>query len=429
MRAHVVIVGGGVMGTAIAMYLARRCDPIEQPVLLLQRRDLGSGSSGRSGAILPQFYADSELASMARDSLRVWAGFQASTGYSVGFRRSGVLTLAGPDDLENREKVSRVVAMLRSIGVEAELLDASEVKRIAPGLSVADGTLTAYEPGGGFVEPMQVLQSFAAVARYHGATTRLGTEVMGFVVRDGRVVAVETVEGTIETSSVVVAAGPWTRRLLEQVGIDLPLKVVRPLQHFLATPSIAGRRASAAPAPPDAASTVLDTALRPLSSPESQALVAHPVLLDLEHGYYARCQPEQARTRIGGIDYSHCQELADPDLMDEAVDPAFGRWARAAIERRVPAYREQPDAGGLAALYTLTPDSQAVIGPLPGIAGMWVVSGFSGHGFKLAPSIGEGVARMVLGGPPGTFDAEFFDPMRFARGRQEASATRGAFGL
>ncbi len=429
MRAHVVIVGGGVMGTAIAMHLARRCHPIEEPVLLLERRDLGAGSSGRSGAILRQFYADPEVAGMARDSLRVWAGFQASTGYSVGFRRSGVLTLAGPGQAEDVERVTRTVAMLRSIGVEIVLLDATEVRRLAPGLAAADGSVAAYEPGGGFVEPLRVLESFAAVARYHGATTRVGTEATGFVVRDGCVCGVETREGTIECGRVVVAAGPWTRRLLAQVDIDLPLKIVRPLQHFLATPPVSGRRSVPPPAWTDPPASVMDTALRPLSSPEQEAPLAHPVLLDLEHGYYARCQPEVSRTRIGGIDYTGCDELSDPDLMSETVDPAFSRWARGAIERRVPAYREQPDAGAQAALYTLTPDSQAVIGPLPGVEGLWVVSGFSGHGFKLAPSIGEGVARMVLGGPPGSFEPAFFDPLRFERAERASIAERGAFGL
>jgi sarcosine oxidase subunit beta len=79
-KARIAIVGGGVMGTSIAWHAARRADPIGEPVVLLERSSLAAGSSGRSGAILRQFYASRELAGMARDSLRVYAGFESRTG-------------------------------------------------------------------------------------------------------------------------------------------------------------------------------------------------------------------------------------------------------------------------------------------------------------------------------------------------------------
>jgi glycine/D-amino acid oxidase-like deaminating enzyme len=93
----------------------------------------------------------------------------------------------------------------------------------------------------------------------------------------------------------------------------------------------------------------------------------------------------------------------------------------------MPLYREQPDRGAQAAWYTLTPDAQALIGPCPGFENLFVVSGFSGHGFKLAPSIGEGVAQLLAGEPVGAFDARFFSAARFP-GR-EARAWGGQFGL
>src|SRR5262245_58178369 len=95
-RAGVLIVGGGVMGTSIAMHCARRSDALRSPVVLYERSALAAGSSGRSGAILRQIYADREVAAMARDSLREFAAFERQAGRPIGFRRTGVLTIAGP---------------------------------------------------------------------------------------------------------------------------------------------------------------------------------------------------------------------------------------------------------------------------------------------------------------------------------------------
>jgi len=428
MRAYVVVVGGGVMGTAIALELARRLDPIEQPVLLLERRELAAGSSGRSGAILRQHYSSPQVAGMARDSLRVWSGFEGATGYSVGFRRTGVLTLAGPSQPAGVERVRRNVAMLRSIGVDTRLVEGEELRRLMPGIAIAPDTVAAWEPGGGFVDPRRAVEAFAALARFHGATLRTGVEVTGFVFRHGHLTGVESSEGTVDCERAVVAAGPWTGRLLARADVHLPLTVVRPRQHFLAIlPAPSGAVVSRTLELAPAASPFDEAALHALGAEERPARAAHPVLLDIEQGFYARCEPEGGRTRVGELDYSGCDPLDDPDGLDEHVDPAFVRWARAALSRRLPAYARQPDAGSLAAWYTLSPDAQPLLGPLPGHPGLFIAAGFSGHGFKLAPSIGEGLARGLLGQPPGTYDAAFFAPERFAlRGR---GAPTGAFGL
>jgi glycine/D-amino acid oxidase-like deaminating enzyme len=127
------------------------------------------------------------------------------------------------------------------------------------------------------------------------------------------------------------------------------------------------------------------------------------------------------------MDYSEDAEVPDPDQLDETVSPRYVEWARERIEERISAYRGKPDAGTSVGMYTLTPDAQALIGARREAEGLWVVTGFSGHGFKLAPSVGEGVAQMVCGESVSAFDPQFFDAHRFD-GKQ--SGTRGrAFGL
>lgn len=429
MRAHAVIVGGGVMGTSIALHLAKRCHPLEEPVVLLEQSELGAGSSGRSGAIVRQYYADPEVATMARDSLRAWSSFLQTTGYRVGFVRSGVLGLAGPRGSQAAERMTRNVEMLQGLGIEIELFVGEALRRLVPGIVVADDTLGAYEPGAGFVHPQRVLHAFSTLARFHGATIRQGTPVRRIVVEGGRVRGVETADGLLECERVALAAGPWTRRLAAEVGLELPLEVVRPQQHFVGLPGAApGAPPALAEEFPTLGDPLLDTAIRPGLGDGDVAATAHPVLLDFEHRFYARCEPEEQRSRLGEVDEERMQPVADPDALEEDVDPEFVRWARASAAQRYPAYTELEDRGSQAAMYTMTPDFQGLIGPLAGIEGLLVVAGFSGHGFKLAPSVGEGVARMLRGEPPGTFDPAFFDPQRFLSAAREQPAGR-AFGI
>jgi glycine/D-amino acid oxidase-like deaminating enzyme len=171
-----------------------------------------------------------------------------------------------------------------------------------------------------------------------------------------------------------------------------------------------------------------------LRDPEELEPAAHPVLLDLEHGFYSRVEVHPSpqgfvspRTRVGSMDLSRDADVPDPDRLDEHVSDEFRSWARSRLEARMPAYSGRKDVGSMVGLYTLTPDSQALIGPIPEAPGLFVVSGFSGHGFKLAPSIGEGVAQMLEGQPVSAFDIEFFSPTRF-RETRELSRVRG-FGL
>ncbi|MBK7642560.1 MAG: FAD-binding oxidoreductase [Planctomycetes bacterium] len=419
MRAKVLVIGGGVMGAAIAWQLALRLDPHDEPVVLLEKQELAAGSSGRSGAILRQQYSDRVLAAMARDSLRVYTGFERATGRYIGFVRMGVLTLAGPVQREEQELLRRNVAMQQELGIEVELLDAEGIQRVSPGIAVREGTLAAFEPSGGGVDPLRCVEAFAALARENGAATRVGVRVESIAIENGRVRGVQTDDGFIEAEEVVVAAGAWSRALLERAGIALPLRAVRPEQYF--------KQMLEGPITPEDLRARDEVEARFAWTKPQLPTPSHPVLLDLESNFYTRCQPHEGRTRVGRMDYSEDAEIADPDMLDENVSEKYVEWARERLEERIPAYRAKKDAGTAVGLYTLTPDAQALIGPRREAAGLWVVAGFSGHGFKLAPSVGEGVAQMVCGQPVSAFDPEFFDPHRFD-GKSGAAWGR-AFGL
>lgn len=419
MRVDTLVIGGGVMGAAIALERARATDPITEPVLLLERRSPGAGSSGRSGAILRQFYSDPELIAMARESLGLYASFELRTGRPLGFTRCGVLTIAGPARPETLTLLERNVERMRSSGVEVEVLDANGMRELVPGIEVDARARGAWEPGAGFVDPQRTVDAFIATARDAGATVRTGVEVLDFVIENGRVRQVHTNAGEVECERVVVAAGPWSRNLLARSGIDLPLRVVRPEQHFLGMPRVPHQTAPVAACAPE---IEFD---RRFAGLDVQA-PAHPVLLDIEKGFYTRCEPSRERTRVGAMDYDRDHELADPDTLDERVSAEFSRWSRDILVSRLPCYSREPDNDVLAAWYTLTPDAQPLLGACPGLDNVLLATGFSGHGFKLAPSVGQGIAQLLAGVDVRAFDTRFFDPARFA-GKSDARS--GAFGL
>ncbi len=402
------------MGTCIALHAATRCDPLREPVILIEKERLGAGSSGRSPAIVHQGYRDRQMAGMARDALKVYAGLERSTGRSVGYRPIGVLTFANSANPAALERLEAEMAMQREVGIVVHKVMAEEIRSMVPGIEVADGTVGAYEPDGGFVDPVRTIESFATLARDRGAVTRIGVKNPTILVEKGRAVGVETSAGTFEAPIVVLATGTWTPSIVKPFGIELPLRVVRTQQHFLQMPSpIRALDEDDGTEPGDPSSAEFETQFIP--DPLDRLPVAHPVLIDIEQGLSARCEPAEMRTRLGRTGFDQFEEVSDASAPIGDVAEDFKAWARESIVRRFPAYGDRDDVGSLGGRITLTPDNRPIVGRIPEIEGLYVATGFTGNDFQLAPSIGEGMAQMLLGEPVSAFDPEFFSLGRFQK--------------
>ncbi|MFT5290751.1 MAG: sarcosine oxidase subunit beta [Planctomycetota bacterium] len=419
MKAKTLIVGGGVMGAAIAYYVAQRSDPLRAPVVLVDKGEVGKGSSNRSGAILRNLYANRGIAQMARESMREYASFEARTGRGIGYRRSGVMTMASSDQHEVVERMRTMFSMLDEMGVGVEWVEAPRIRHLVRDVKVADNTVGIWEREGGTLDPLRTVEAFTALARTYGAVTRVGSALKEIKVENGKVVGAITDEGLIETERIVLAAGPWTAGILAPMGIELPLRVVRPETVFFqlaesALPleeekeeDLVGQRPNLGFDMSEGDKEMDELGLGDLSGDQ------HPVVIDLEFGFFARCELSRGRTRVGRIDYQTDELVTNPDQLKEEISRDSVSWAREALTKRLPEYSETEEAGGEAAMYTLTPDAHALIGPVTGVEGLFVVAGFSGHGFKLGPSIGLGVAQMLDGERVTAFDSEFFSPSRF----------------
>ncbi len=405
MKAKILIVGGGGMGVSVALHAAARCDPLNEPVVLVERSHMGAGSSGRSGAIVHAAYSDRVLAGMARDSLKQYTHITTHTGRSVGYRRTGVLFLPGQSE-EEQAGYQADLEMQSALGIDADEVGAEEIRGLVSGIEVPDDAVGIWQPDGGFLDPGRTIETFAKLARARGATTRAGVTEPHVIVKDSRVTGVETSQGYIEAEHVVLATGAWTRVLVGELGVEWPLRVLRTEEHFLEMPPIE-------PIEEEEMDLGGGHETRFLPDPLESLPVAHPVLIDRGNCFYLRCDPPRGRSRVGRLGFANLPELAGPLGPAEAATEEFSSWAREAVVTRMPVYGDLEDLGSNASHISVTPDGRGIVGQVPSIKGLWVVTGFSGLDYTLAPSIGEGLVQMIEGRPVAAFDPEFFSPKRF----------------
>ena len=377
--ADVVIVGGGIMGASIALHLAEQQ---AGEVVLLEKRHLAAGSSGKSGAILRQHYSRETTIRMARTSLHFYAAFEERFGRDIGFVRPGMMFLANESA---RTSLERNVRLQQSVGVDTELVEADDLRELEPRGQFADDALGAWEPEAAYVNPVRTVYALAAAARARGAQLRTDTRVTELLSEHGRMRGVRTASGErIDAPVVINAGGPWAAQLLQSLDLDYPLQAIRPEQAYLEPPGDFGAPTA--------------------------------IYADLVTDVYWKPEPA-GWTRIGKMSYEGDDEVPDPDHYDVGVDQVFIDFARGAITERLPAFERAVSWGGCGALYTVTPDAHPLIGPVPEVEGLYLVSGFSGHGFKLAPAVGAGVAALITGAAPDPFDPDLFAVDRLRQDR------------
>ena len=376
--ADIVVIGGGTTGSSIAWQLARRG---AGRVVLLEKSAIAAGGTGWSSGIVRQHYAHETLVRMARASLDVFERFNEIVGGDAAFHRVGFLVLVQTADIENARAN---VAMHRSLGVDAHLLTPEEACDLVPNMVAAGVGAAAWEPEAGYADPVSVANGFAEAARREGVDIRIGVEVERIEVGPRGVEAVKTNTGRISTQMLVVAAGYRSRELVAPLGIDLPM---RPIRHDVAiierTPTFGA---------------------------------SHPSVVDLPNGSYAK--PEGPRlTLVGTI---AAGDGSEDQNVEESREPTPDVMLDLATRfcRRFPSQDEASMRRGYTGIYDLTPDQQPVLGPAPSVPGLQLAAGFSGHGFKLAPVLGEMIAASAFGQDHEfVADLELFGLSRFAEGR------------
>jgi glycine/D-amino acid oxidase-like deaminating enzyme len=369
----ILIVGGGVIGCSIAYHLARRR---AGRVVLLEKSFLGAGSSGKSGAIVRQHYSNVLTASMARKSLHVFEHFPDIVGGPPVFTRTGMVLVVNDRD---RPGLEANLEMQRGLGIDVRVVTGQELLDIDANARLAEDEVAAYESEAGYVEAVQVVASFADAARRAGADVRLGVEVKNVLAEKGRVSGVETNEGTYACGTLVLATGPWAAQLARQLRLSLPVQACRTQVALFRRPTDCGRRGV--------------------------------VYGDFVQGIYFK-PTHGEMIHAGSLAGEEIKDPVDPDHYNEAADGAWLPGIRQRLARRYPALHRGYGRGGYGALYGITPDWHPILDRLPGLEGAYCAVGFSGHGFKMSPVVGQLMSELIIDGQASTLDIA---PLRLAR--------------
>jgi sarcosine oxidase subunit beta len=379
--ADVVIIGGGIVGSSVAYHLAEGgCSNV---IVVEREARQGMGSTGRAtGGARAQFATPINI-QMSLYSIEFFAHCEEATGHPSGYQPRGYLFVATSERQLDYLKANR--ERQAQLGLtDVEILTRQEIAAMIPQLRVDDVVGGSFCQRDGFVDPPGIMRAFMSRAREKGARLLLDTGVTGIDVDKGGVSGVRTTRGRIATRAVVNASGAWAAEVARLAGVEIPVVPLR--RQLVSTKPFA--------ALPD----------------------RMPMVIDMSNGFHFR--PDyQAGTPAGVL-------MAWPDA-DETpgfktdFDPSFVKKILKHATHRVPCLADvvvEPRRCR-AGLYEMTPDHHAIIGEAPGVGGLYLANGFSGHGVMHSPATGRIISEMILDGQARLLDVAPLGAERFAAGR------------
>ncbi len=350
------------VGCSVAFHLARLG---AGRVTLLERRQVGAGTTAQSSGILRTHYSVVQNVELAR---RSWAAFERFAAYvgdeeaSAGLVKCGYLIAAPPGP--QREALAASLATQAAMGIPVRVLGPDEARAVLPIARFDDAELIGFEPEAGFADAYLVATAFARAARRAGVRLLEGVEVGSLCIEGGRVTGVQTSAGPVRAGVVVSTQNIWAADIARWTGIETPL--------------VAERHRVVA-----------------LDGPQAYT-PAMPVFKDLASAgmLYARSYGGRQMLVSEGLPG---QTLAEPDDTQGDVPMDFVADIGVQVAARFPSFAEAGLASSWTGVYDVTPDWNPVLGLLPGLPGLVVGYGFSGHGFKLSPAVGRVLAQAALG--------------------------------
>lgn len=382
-HARAVVIGGGVVGLSTAYHLAKK----GWEVVLIERKELTSGSTWHAAGLLPLFNMSYAVGQIHKYSVKFYQELEAETGQHVGFRKVSNIRLARTKD--RWDEFNYYAGVAETIGVKVNLLTPADVKALWP-LCETDGIIGAIQhPEDGYIQPADISQALAIGARAKGAEILRYTTVLGIKALPSGEWEVTTDKGAITCEHVVSASGNFARRTGAMVGLDLP---VIPVEHqYIVTephPAILARRA--------------------------QGLPEMGVLREADSSWYMREEngglilgPYEVGAPVCYVDGP--SDESEYELFQEDLE-RLGPHIETAIAR-VPAFGEVGVKKVYNGAIAYTPDGGPIIGPAWGLKNFWLNEGHS-FGVTAAGGAGWQLAEWMVEGEP-TIDMMGVDPRRF----------------
>lgn len=360
----VIVIGAGVIGSSVAYHLARFG---AKRVLVLDRTQIGAGTTSQSSGILRTHYSVIENVEMALASWQVFKTFPdylSDPDASAGLVACGYL-IAAPEG-PKLDPLRQALAGQRSKGITVHELDAQQASALLPIARFDDAALIGYEPEAGFADAYLVATSFARAARRMGVKIIEGIEVQQLLHANGRVIGVETSQGRFLSGTVVSAQNIWARDIERWTGIPTPVATER-------------------------------HAVLALEGPLPYTFKM-PVYKDLASPGMLYCR-SYGGTQMLVSEGIAGETLPAPDNEQGNISMDYVVEVGAQVAERFPSFETAGLASSWTGVYDVTPDWNPVLGRLPDMQGLVVGYGFSGHGFKLSPGIGRVLAQEALGLP------------------------------
>ena len=366
--AEVVILGAGISGCALAYHLEKRQ---VGPVVVYDPHTPAAGASGRAAGIVTEQLWNEWDVEVARATKREFADLARRHDPSA-YSANGFARWTRDPDVE--AAIDRAEERFRGWGVEVERLDHTALARRVPQGRFDDVRAALFSGGDGVVTPSAMTEIYAASAREMGTDLWLGTPLDSVRAEGGRW---ELTSGgrTVRASRLVVAAGAWSKRILERLGHPLPLCPYRTQAALL----------------------------RP-AEPEADTL---PSVHDIDHDVYVR--PESNGRILAGDGTEHVE--ADPETFRPGGDESFVAHVAECFEKRFPAWASADLVRAWAGVCASTPDRRPLVGPVPRAEGLFVMAGFNGFGVMRAGGVAQRLARVLGAGEGSSVEREALAPV------------------
>jgi glycine/D-amino acid oxidase-like deaminating enzyme len=417
-RTGVVVVGGGIIGTSTAFFLARK----GIPVVLCEKGHIAGEQSSRNWGWARKMGRDPREIPLAIEALKLWPQLNEMTEAETGFRQCGIVYLCKTEaDMAKREGWLEVA---RPYQLDTRMLTRDELTTVLPGLS-GEWRGGLYTQSDGRGEPQKAAPAIANAARRHGATVMQQCAVRGIETKGGRVSGVVTEKGRIACDSVVLAGGVWSRLFCGSLDLRLPqLKV---MSSVMRTEKFDGGLETSASGFGFGVRKRLDGGYNVASwSGNVHDIVPDTFRFISDFMPSLKMQWNNLRLRVGGKFIQDWQvprhwalDAASPFEKVRTLDPEPYQpildQARTNLTAAFPAFRDMKVAETWGGVIDVTPDGVPVISGVDTLPGFFIATGFTGHGFGIGPGAGRLMAEIVAGETP-VVDPTPFRYSRFTDG-------------
>ncbi|MBV6450293.1 MAG: 4-methylaminobutanoate oxidase (formaldehyde-forming) [Anaerolineales bacterium] len=369
-----IVIGAGVMGASLAFHFAER----GLKTAILERKVSASGATGHSSGLVRMHYDLAAESELTFQSYKIYFNnWKERVGGECGFQQTGFLQIA---KREHEDKLRGNVANQQKIGINTSVISADEVRRLFPDLQTGHFDFGAYEPDSGYADATLTTNSFLEAAKRNNATLIQNCEVTAIRTASGKIIGVDTTQGSFDAPIVVNAAGAWAKHVAGLAGIQVPLETWTHDVAFLHRPPTLGRIPAC-----------IDDVINCYFRPEGSALIL------------AAGEDESLRGD-------------PPDAEDQTPTPTFLEKLIDQMVQRIPKIEQS----GLHSIHVgrdgITPDQRAIYSGTD-IEGFYLACGLSGTGFKTSPAAGASMVELILDGAPKTVDITPFRFSRFAEGK------------